>query len=228
MIVKSCRKEDHLSHLWKLFTCLRKYRLKLNPNKCIFGASDEKLLGFIISERGIDVDPSKVKAIIRMPTPCIEKDIRSFLGYIQYISCFTAHLTPICEPLFKLLRKNVPTQWTNDWQIGFNKIKNYFLSPPVLISLEPDHPLISYITIYDSSMGCVLGQHDKTGKKEHDIYYISKCFIGYKTRYTRLEKTCLSLVYVTKRLWYYFLSYIVFLISRINPIKYLFSRNQQP
>ncbi len=58
MIVKSHHQEDHLKHLQKLFTHLRKYKLKLNPNKCIFGALHGKLLGFIISERGIEVDPS--------------------------------------------------------------------------------------------------------------------------------------------------------------------------
>lgn len=115
MIVKSHHREDHLSHLQKLFTCLKKYRLKLNPNKCIFGASHEKLLGFIISERGIEVDPSKAKGIIGMPTPCIEKDVHSFVGHIQYTSRFIAQLTPICEPLFKLLRKNIQTQWNNDF-----------------------------------------------------------------------------------------------------------------
>lgn len=159
-----------------------------------------------------------------MPTPRIEKDVRTFLGRIQYISHFIAQLTPVCKPLFKLLRKNISTQWNNDYQIAFDKIKNYLLSPPVLISTKPDHPLILYMTIHDCSMGCVLGQHDKTGKKEQVIYYLSKRFIDYKTKYTPLEKTYLSLVYVTKRLRHYFLSYKVFLISWINPIKYLFKK----
>lgn len=73
-------------------------------------------------------------------------------------------------------------------------------------------------------MVCVLGQHDKTGKKKQAIYYLSNHFIDYKTRYTPLEKTCLSLVYVTKRLRHHFLSYKVFLISWINPIKCLFEK----
>lgn len=68
--------------------------MKLNPNKCIFGASHGKLLGFIISERGIEVDPSKAKAIIGMPIPRTEKDVCSFFGHIQYISHFIAQLTP--------------------------------------------------------------------------------------------------------------------------------------
>ena len=60
-------------HLIELFKCLVKYRLRLNCNKCIFGASLGKLLGFIISQRGIEVDPAKVQAIRDMPTPKTEK-----------------------------------------------------------------------------------------------------------------------------------------------------------
>lgn len=135
-------------------------------NKCIFGASHEKLLGFIISRKGVEVDPSKAKGIIGMPTPHTEKDVHSFLGHIQYISRFIAQLTPIYEPLFKQLRKNVPIQWNNDCQDAFDKIKMYLLSPPILISPKPNRLLILYLTIHDSSMECMLGHHDKTGKKE--------------------------------------------------------------
>lgn len=61
-----------------------------------FGASHGKLLGFIISERGIEVDPYKAKVIIGMPTSRIEKDVCSFFSHIQYIGRFIPQLTPIC------------------------------------------------------------------------------------------------------------------------------------
>lgn len=189
-----------MGHLQKLFIRLRKFKLRLNPNKCIFGASQGKLLGFIINHRGIEVDPTKAKAIIQMSAPHTKNEICSFMGHIQYISRFIAQLTPICEPIFKLLRKNTPVEWNSDCQFAFDKIKSYLLSPPVLISPEPNRPLILYLTVHDNSMGCVLGQHDKSGKKEQTVYYLSKRFIDYKTRYTPLEKTCLALVHATKRL----------------------------
>src|ERR1051325_4903365 len=63
MIAKSQNEEEHLVHLQKLFDQLRKFRLRLNPNKCTFGVRSGKLLGFVVSERGIEVDPAKVKAI---------------------------------------------------------------------------------------------------------------------------------------------------------------------
>ena len=63
MIAKSYTARDHLMDLRKLFKCLVKYRVRLNPNKCIFGASSGKLLDFIVSQRGIEVDPAKVQVI---------------------------------------------------------------------------------------------------------------------------------------------------------------------
>ena len=73
MIAKSRTARDHLVDLRKLFKRLVKYRLRLNPNKCIFITSLGKLLGFIVSQRGIEVDPAKVQAIWDMLTPQTEK-----------------------------------------------------------------------------------------------------------------------------------------------------------
>ncbi|KAA0066097.1 putative RNA-directed DNA polymerase (Reverse transcriptase), Ribonuclease H [Cucumis melo var. makuwa] len=66
-------------------------------------------------------------------------------------------------------------------------------SPPVLIPPAPGRPLILYLTVLESSMGGVLGQHDLSGKKEHAIYYLSKKFTDYESRYTMLERTCCAL-----------------------------------
>ena len=73
MISKSKTEEEHLVNLRKLFKRLHKYQLRLNPTKCTFGVKSGKLLGFIVSQKGIEVDPDKVKAIIEMPDPCTKK-----------------------------------------------------------------------------------------------------------------------------------------------------------
>ena len=80
MIAKSHTTQDHLTDLPKLFQRLKKYQLKLNPNKCAFGVTSGKLLGFIVNSRGIEIDPAKVQAIRNMLAPRIEKEIRSLLG----------------------------------------------------------------------------------------------------------------------------------------------------
>ena len=106
MIVKSRGRADHLAALERFFERIRKFRLRLNPKKCTFGVTSGKLLGHMVSDRGIEVDPDKIKAILDMPVLKTEKEIRGFLGRLQYISHFIARLTDICEPIFRLLRKN--------------------------------------------------------------------------------------------------------------------------
>ena len=75
LIAKSREDESHVENLRKLFKRLRKFQLKLNPTKCTFGATSRKLLGFIVSRKGIEVDPDKVKAIQNLPPPCTQKDV---------------------------------------------------------------------------------------------------------------------------------------------------------
>ena len=90
-------------------------------------------MGHIVSERGIEVDPEKMRAILDMPTLRTEREIRGFLDRLQYISHFIARLIDIFEPIFHLLRKNQPTVWNDDCQHAFEKIKECLLSPPVLV-----------------------------------------------------------------------------------------------
>ncbi|XP_058008216.1 uncharacterized protein LOC131182880 [Hevea brasiliensis] len=108
MIIKSRVTENHVWVLRKVFKRLRKYQLKLNPAKCVFGAKSGKLLGFIVSEKGIEIDPNKIRAIREMPSPKMERDVRSFLGKLNYISRFISNLTAKAKPIFKLLRIILP------------------------------------------------------------------------------------------------------------------------
>ncbi|RVW68560.1 Transposon Ty3-I Gag-Pol polyprotein [Vitis vinifera] len=82
-----------------------------------------------------------------------------------------ARLTDICEPIFRLLRKNQPTVWNDDCQFAFEKIKEYLLSPPVLVPPTPGRPLLLYLSVSDMALGCMLAQIDDLGK-ERAIYYL--------------------------------------------------------
>ena len=116
MIVKSKDHEGHMLALRKFFERIRFYKLWLNPKKCTFGVTSGKLLGFIVSQRGIEADLDKIKAIVEMKTPRPKKWIRGFLERIQYISRFIAQLTMTCEPIFRLLKKEVPIVWNEQCQ----------------------------------------------------------------------------------------------------------------
>uniref|UniRef100_A0A2N9JBH2 Uncharacterized protein n=1 Tax=Fagus sylvatica TaxID=28930 RepID=A0A2N9JBH2_FAGSY len=170
MIAKSRTAQDHLTDLRKLFQRLKKYQLRLNPNKCAFGVTSGKLLGFIVSGRGIEIDPAKTA------------------------------------------------------RRAFDKIKEYLLNPPILVPPTPGRPLILYLTVQEASMGCMLGQQDETGKKEQAIYYLSKKFTEPETRYLLVEKTCCALAWASKKLRQYMLYYTTWLVSRMDPIKYIFEK----
>lgn len=107
IIIMSHESSDHLTHLKKFFDHLRRYKLKLNPAKYAFGVPVGKLLGFIVSRRGIELDPSKIKAIQEFPSLKTKKEVMSFLGRPNYISRFIAQSNVVCEPIFKLLKKEL-------------------------------------------------------------------------------------------------------------------------
>ena len=87
----------------------------------------------MVSQRGIEVDLDKIKAIVEMKPLKTEKEIRGFLGRIQYISKFIAQFTMTCEPFFRLLKKENPIVWNGKCQEAFEKIKNYLMKPPILV-----------------------------------------------------------------------------------------------
>ena len=93
MIARSQNEEDHLDHLQKLFERLNKYKLRLNQKKCTFGVRSGKLLGFVVNNKGIEVDPAKVKAIQEMPVPKRERGQR--LSRTPELHC-SIHLPSHC------------------------------------------------------------------------------------------------------------------------------------
>ena len=96
VIMKPRESLDHLMYLKKFFNRLHHYNLKLNPTKCTFGVPTRKLLGFIVSKRGIELDPSKIRAIEELPPTNKKKEVMSFLGRLNYISRFIAQSTVVC------------------------------------------------------------------------------------------------------------------------------------
>ena len=91
------------------------------------------MLEFIVSRKGIELDLSKIKAIQELPPPKTRKEVMSFLGRLNYISRFIAQSTMVCEPIFKLLKKDTPKKWTEECQTASDAIKNYMSNPPVLV-----------------------------------------------------------------------------------------------
>ena len=81
MLVKSLKAEDHINHLQQTFDLLRKYNMKLNPEKCTFGVQSGKFLGYLVSKRGIEANPSQIKAVLDIPSPKCVKGANHSLIY---------------------------------------------------------------------------------------------------------------------------------------------------
>ena len=147
------------------------------------------------------------------------------MGRLNYIAWFISQMTAKCDPIFKMLRKHNSNKWDEECQAAFDKVKEYLTNAPLLVPPVPGCPLILYLTVHERSMGCVLGQHDKTGRKEQVIYYLSKKFTDYESKYSSLKKMCCALPWAAQRLRQYMLYHTTCLIARLDPIKYIFENS---
>ena len=93
MLVKSLQENDHLSNLQETFDTLRAYNMKLNPNKCVFRVTVGKFLGFMVSQRGIEVNLEKIRAIMELAPPKIVKEVQSLNGKIAALNKFVSRAT---------------------------------------------------------------------------------------------------------------------------------------
>nr|CAH67521.1 OSIGBa0131L05.2 [Oryza sativa] len=145
LVVKTRNQETLLSDLAETFESLRSAHIKLNPDKCVFGVPAGKLLGFLVSARGIEANPEKIRAIERMRPPSKLRDVQCVTGCMAALSRFISRLGEKALPLFKLLKRSGPFTWTEEAERAFTQLKAYLSSPPVLVAPEPDEPLLLYL-----------------------------------------------------------------------------------
>ena len=106
MLVKGLRENDHLDDLQETFNTFRLYNMKLNPNKCMFEVTIGKFLGFMVSQRGIEVNPEKVRAIMELGPLGTVKEVQSLNGKIAALNKFVSKAMNKCLPFFRTLRKS--------------------------------------------------------------------------------------------------------------------------
>ena len=130
MLVKSLDEKKHLEDLQETFDTLRRYNTKLNPSKCTFEVSSGKFLGFMVSQRGIEVNPDKIQAIMNMEPPKNVKEVQSLTRRVATLNRFVSKATDKCLPFFKVLRKAF--EWTDECQKAFQDLKVYLTIAPLL------------------------------------------------------------------------------------------------
>ena len=223
LVVKSKKRESHLSDLRKVFERLRKCQLKMNPLKCAFGVTSGKFLGFIVRHRGIEIDQTKIKAIQEMPEPRNLKELRGLQGRLAYIRRFISNLAGRCHPFNHLMKKDTSFDWDDSCRKAFESIKKYLSSPPVLGAPVKGKPLILYIAAQERSLGAMCAQEIED-RKETALYYLSRTLVGAELNYSPIEKICLALVFAIQKLKHYMQAHTVHVISKADPIKYILSR----
>jgi hypothetical protein len=104
----SRKRVDHSKHLQLVFERCRHYRIRLNPHKCIFCVRSGRLLGFLVSETGIMVDPLKVEAILQLPPPCTIRQLQGLQGKDNFLRRFIVNYANITKGFMHLLKKDTP------------------------------------------------------------------------------------------------------------------------
>eukprot|EP00253_Pinus_taeda_P017583 PITA_17583 len=132
--VFSKREEDHLKHLEIILLKCRRLGISLNPTKSIFALTSSKLLGHIISEEGIMIDPNRVSAIQRLDLPRSRKEIQYFLGKVNFVRRFIPNFVEIIKDITRMLKKGVDIKWKAEAKKSFEEIKKALKQAPILIS----------------------------------------------------------------------------------------------
>ncbi|GKV37355.1 hypothetical protein SLEP1_g45396 [Rubroshorea leprosula] len=178
IVVKSSRAEDHLTDLAGTFNNLRRCSMKLNPAKCTFSVESGKFLGFMVSRRGIEVNPKKIKAIEEMKPPRSTKDVQRLAGRIAALHRFISKSADKCLPFFKVLRTTAQKDeagkprkfnWTTECQVAFDELKAYLSSPPLLTKAQEGEILYLCLEISDTAVSSVLIR--EMGKQQQPVYY---------------------------------------------------------
>jgi hypothetical protein len=215
IMVKTKRGSTLVEDLTLVFDKLWATRTKLNPDKCIFGVSAGKLLGFLVSYRGIEENPEKIKAIEAMRSPARIKDVQKLTGSLAALSRFISRLAERALPFFKLLRKSSPFSWTEEVEQAFQELKQHLVSLPILVAPEPREPLYLYITAAAEAVSMVLvvemttqeGQEPEASRPatgvrtiQKPVYYVNKVFHEAKTRYLETHKLLYAVLVASRKL----------------------------
>ena len=169
MLVKSQRKEDYLEELRETFNTLRPYNMKLNLGKCAFGVTAGKFLGFMVSQRGIEANPNKIRAKIETTPPRNVKEVQSLNRKVVALDRFLSRVTDKCLPFFRMLKKSFG--WTTECQQTFEDQKTYLSSPSLLSPSQPREELYLYLAVSSVAVSAVLVREEDRAQKP--VYYTS-------------------------------------------------------
>ncbi|XP_057724061.1 uncharacterized protein LOC130940023 [Arachis stenosperma] len=222
MVAKTKLGDSHIQDLAEIFGQIRRYNMRLNPEKCAFGVREGKFLGFILTSRGIEANPEKCRAILDMHTPSTIKEVQRLTGRLAALSRFLPCLAPKSSNFFQCLKKNAKHfEWNQDCEIAFKGLKEFLSKPPILQKPKHGEPLYIYLSITDVAISSALVT--ETDKKQQPVYFVSKTLQNAELRYPKLEKLALALVFSSRRLRSYFQSHTI-IVRTEQPLRQVLSK----
>ena len=203
MLIKSKKHPDHANHLQQAFDLLRTYGMKLNPAKCTFGVSAGRFLGFMMTQRGIEANPSQLKAILESPAPSFRKEVQQLTNRLVALGRFISRFTYRLKPFFTTLREANRAEWNEECDQAFTQINQYLAEPPILASPDTGETLFVYLAVSDTVVSVALFKENEDGK-QRPVFFVSKSLADAETRYSHLEQAALALRIAAKKLRPYF------------------------
>ena len=225
IVIYSTTVTEHAQHLQLVFDRLRAAGLRLKASKCQFGLSQIKLLGFIVTDKGIATDPAKVEVIQNLPPPSSVKAVRTFLG-MTYYRQFVPNYAQVAEPLTHLLRATVKFQWGPEQDMAFLHLKRLLVSSHVMAPPQVDKPYKLFTDACNYAIGGILVQDDENGV-EKVIQYVSHALSPSQRKYATIEKEAYAVIYCINKLrpYLYGAEFVVYTDHR--PLKSLFTKEFQ-
>jgi hypothetical protein len=145
LTARSKKRTQHLDDLRIIFQRCRQYNIRLNPLKCVFCVTAGCLLGFIISQRGITMDPLKVQAITEIPPPRNLRQLQSLQGKANFLRRFVPDYTVRAHGFLHLLRHDIPFHWDDYAQQSFDDLKTTLSNAPLISAPDYSRDYILYI-----------------------------------------------------------------------------------
>jgi hypothetical protein len=142
VVIKTRSHDEFITNLEETFNSLRRFRWKLNPMKCVFGVPQVKLLGFIVSHRGIEANLEKINTITAMDAPRTIKDVQKLTGCMAALNKFISRLGEMELPFFKLLKLHDKFKWTEEANQVLQDLKHHLQLPPILTAPQPGEDLL--------------------------------------------------------------------------------------
>jgi hypothetical protein len=218
LTTRSKRHNQHLNDLCIVFHRCHQYNICLNPLKCVFYITVRCLLGFIVSQHVITVDPIKVQAITKIPPPQNLCQLQRLQGKDNFLLLFVPDYATRAHGFLRLLQHDIPFQWDEHAQTTFDDLKEAVSNAPSISPPDYDCDYILYLSASSISVERVfvqLGDDDC----EHVIYYISKKKSGPPLKYNHKEKLNLAVVLIVQKICHYIVLRTTKVVAYSNPMQ---------